>query len=230
MSKIRWVGYVLTGIFAVGAVTAFTWKPAPPVRYRGLSELQVPMIIGQYQGVRVAVDPATKVALSSADIIERQFTGPDGGPISVTIIGGTGRSQLHDPRSCMLGAGWQIENDRVERLPGTAGFVPVRSCQVSVPVTSNLGSSSQQDSTDIIYLYVLDDKIVASASDIRWQLLKSDLLEQTDEPVYYIRTMMAMPAPQDGGAARLAEHHQLEQFTAALWSAVRPVIEQGERQ
>jgi hypothetical protein len=229
MSKIRWVGYLLTGVLAVGALTAFAWKPVPPAKFLGLSDAQVPMNFGTYHGVKVPVDAVTQAALPSADIIERQYTCPNGDQITATIIGGTGRNQLHDPRSCLVGAGWQIENDHVERLPDTTGDIPVRSCQVSAQSSANSDPSNSSSNTDIIYLYVVNRKIVASASSIRWTLLKSDLLEQTDEPVYYIRTLMSMPPLTDGMSARSNQHRQLTQFTAALWKKLSPVIDQGER-
>ena len=72
----------------------------------------------------IAVPPDVQSALSSADLISRTYSPGCGresaDPINFVLIGGTDRSALHDPRSCLIGAGMQLENDHVERLPGTA--------------------------------------------------------------------------------------------------------------
>jgi hypothetical protein len=176
--------------------------------------------LGNFVGTNVPIDAETLSAIPSADIIERQYTAPSGTSIGVTVIGGTGRNQLHDPRSCLAGAGWQILNDHVETLPGTN--ISVRCCQVTNP------TPEQRESDDIIYLYVVNCKPISSASTIRWTLLKSDLLGQSNEPVYFIRTVIPLSASTDGSSAATDQHRELLSFTSSLWHVLSPVIYRGE--
>ncbi len=224
MSKIRRVGYILTAVLAAAAISAFVWKPKPPSKFVGLTGTDLPLVLGSYSGVDVPVDAATLSEIPSADIIQRRYTAVDGNVIDVTVIGGTGRNQLHDPRSCLVGDGWQIENDHVEYLPGTSG-VPVRNCQISN--TSVPGGTLSQ--SDLMYLYVVDQHPIASASTIRWTLLKSDLLEQNDDPVYFIRAVASVPAAGAGSNSQVQEHERLASFTTQVWKVLSPIIDRGER-
>jgi hypothetical protein len=229
MSQVCRVGYILTALLAVASVFNSFWKPSQPAKFVGLTESQVPKQFGPYRGLSVPEDVDTREGLPSADVIEREYIGPSGEVINATIIGGVGRYQLHDPRSCLVGAGWQIANDHVEYLPGTSATIPVRCCQASL-VERNLYTGDKISSnTDIMYLYVINRRIVASASDIRLNLLINDLLEQTDQPVYYIRTLTACSSDTSDPALRLQEHQRLAAFTASLWNKVSPSIYQGEK-
>ncbi len=226
MPEIRRMGYILTAVLAVALLVAFAWKPERSAKFEGLTSSQIPTTIGDSAGVEVPVDSATRAALPSADIVGRRYTLADGSTIDVTIIGGTGRNELHDPRSCLVGAGWVIQNDRVEKLPGTSN-VAVRACEIAQTGSPDDPAILHQNAEDMLYLYVIGNKTIASASDIRWSLLKSDLLEQNDVPVYFIRTISSLPSSNRQSEANRFEHQQLLTFTSALWHAVAPVVDPG---
>jgi hypothetical protein len=222
------MGYILTGILGLAVLAAFVWRPVPPDKFKGISSSQIPQVIGSYKGVDIPLDPVVRAALPSADIIDRRYESKDGPAIDVTVIGGTGRNELHDPRSCLVGAGWQIQNDRVEKLAVPADIF-IRTCQVSQTTHASISGDSETSSDDMMYLYVVNGSTVASASAIRWNLLKSDLLEQNDQPVYFIRTITPLYSSPGDSAANAAVHERLEHFTAELWKALSPIILPGGR-
>jgi hypothetical protein len=224
MPEIRRTGYFLAGLLALTLLTAFAWKPAPPAKFNGIAASQVPIHIGDYTGVDVPVDANTKSLLATADIISRQYTSTDGSVINVTIIGGTGRNELHDPRSCLVGAGWQIENDHVEQLP-SARPLSVRACQIAMGGGSTGEANQSSSANDMMYLYDVNRQTIASASAIRWTLLSSDLLGQSDVPVYFVRTVADISNLHDQSIENSDEHRRLAQFTSQLWQNLEPVID-----
>src|SRR5579862_307912 len=102
MSKIRWVGYLLASVLAVALLTAMVWKPTPPARFAGLDKIAIPMSVAGFHGKAVPVDAETRNALVSAEVTVRRYTATDGMQIDLVMIGGTDRSALHDPRSCLV--------------------------------------------------------------------------------------------------------------------------------
>lgn len=215
MSQVRWVGYLLACVAASALLTAMVWKPAPPARFDGLEKLAIPAVVGGYQGQVVPVDAQTRSALGSAQVTARRYTAPNGMVVDLTMIGGTNRSALHDPRSCLVGAGWQLTDDHVERLPGTD--VPVRDCHA---LTGD-GSPGY----DVEYLYVSGRRVISSATQIRFALLEAALLEQNDAPVYFVRLITPLPASQ---GKQIWEHAQLQRFASGLWRKLGPELIKGE--
>ena len=73
--------------------------------------------------------------------------------MSFVLIGGTDRSALHDPRSCLIGAGMQAGRMIIwKTLPGTA-IQAVRSCHAISGLNSS-ASDSGSGGSDLLYLYV----------------------------------------------------------------------------
>jgi hypothetical protein len=148
MSEIRRMGYILTGLLGLTVLTAFIWKPAPPAKFNGIAGSELPMTIGSFTAINVPVDAQTRAAIPSADIIQRQYTDPRGFSVNVTVIGGTGRNQLHDPRSCLVGAGWQIQDDHVEDLPDS-DKTPARACEIAIDEPQSNQTIGQQNAEDM---------------------------------------------------------------------------------
>ena len=219
MQKIRRAGYLLVFLMLAAITAAWAWRPAPPAHYGGLSSVAVPGRIGSYIGYAKPVDAQTRSQLSSADIISEQFRSGAGGIIDVDMIGGTDRSALHDPRSCLVGAGWSIGSDRVEQL-GSNGHPAVRCCIARLEGTA----AHPGYGYDIVYYYVSHRRVIASATSIRLALLESSLLEQNDAPIYFIRLM----TPLIEGQGHAAEHSSLMQFASSLWTQVSPSITKEE--
>ncbi len=222
MQKIRRAGYLLILLLVAAITTAFAWHPTPPARFTGLSSVPIPTTLGQYQSQDQAVDAVTKAALNSADIVSKRYSDNSGDIVDMTMIGGTDRNALHDPRSCLVGGGWKLDNDRVEQLPdGRGGSIPARTCTASLSDSSvNAGSSGY----DILYVYVTHHRVIASATEIRMALLESALLEQDDSPVYFIRLI----APLDGTHDPRTVHAALTAFAAQFWQRVSPSMLKGE--
>ncbi len=221
MQNVRRAGYFLILILAAALTTAFAWQPASPAKFTGLSALNVPTRVANFTGQDVAVDAQTRGALSSAEAMERDYRDSDGRLIQLTLIGGTDRSALHDPRSCLVGSGWRIDNDHVENLPVAGKEVPARTCTASL----DQPGARNTDGCDIVYLYVTHRRVIASATSIRLALLESALLEQNDAPVYFVRFVLPLG---HGRQFNAAEHAQLLSFAAEFWSRISPSILKGE--
>ena len=221
MQKIRRTGYFLILLMAAALTTAFVWRPAPMPRFTGLSSVDIPTQIEGFSSQVTLVDPETKAALASAEIASRRYTNSSGRDIDLVVIGGTDRSALHDPRSCLVGAGWKIDQDRVEQLSADGqASVPARTCIATLTDATN----NAKYGYDIVYLYVTHKRVIASATAIRWTLLESALLEQNDAPVYFIRLM----TPLVEGQGHAAEHSSLIHFAAEFWKQTSPSILKGE--
>ena len=215
MPHIRRMGYLLVLLIGAALATAMVWKPAPPSRFLGVTGADVPRTLGGFRAASDDLIPAdTKAALSSADLLSRTYTpidGRGGSLMNFVLIGGTDRSALHDPRSCLIGAGMQIENDHLERLPGTD--VEARACHaVGAP-----GAGA----TDMLYLYVVNGKVINEVTQIRAAMLWSALLGRRGTPVYFLRFTRSMDA-QSGADAQ--EHDRLGGFAAEMWTTLQPKL------
>ncbi|MDR3709354.1 MAG: exosortase-associated EpsI family protein [Capsulimonadaceae bacterium] len=214
MPEIRRAGYFLIAILAIAAVLSFVWKPPAAAKFRSISENLVPFKIDGYSGRTETVSKSTLEALETAQLIDRQYVADDGFRVAFALIGGTDRDALHDPRSCLIGTGGVINNDRVEMLPGYR--LNVRSCDV-------VYSGEDPSIADIVYFYFAKDGSVASATDIRMRLLSSALLFRRAEPIYFVRFM----TPVSGNATsedRQASHARLLAFASRMWGAVGPML------
>ena len=210
MPNIRRVGYLLTLLIGAALATAMVWKPAPPPRFVGVTGQDVPRSLGGYQAAQDdPIPPDTKAALASADILSRTYgQGTEG--FNFVLIGGTDRSALHDPRSCLIGAGMQLENDHEELLPGT--MVEARSCHA-------VGSGG---GADMLYFYVVNGKVISQVTQIRAAMLWSALLGQRGTPVYFLRFTRDLNS--DPSANSLG-HDRLQKFAAQMWTQLQPKLQ-----
>ncbi|BDI28716.1 hypothetical protein CCAX7_007670 [Capsulimonas corticalis] len=211
MSQVRRMAYLLILIFAAALVTNKVWSIPPPPKFQGVTSADVPHTIGSYRSGADQEMPAdVKIALGSADVISRAY---DGGnvPIDFVLIGGTDRSALHDPRSCLVGAGWRLEDDHTELLPGAN--IDTRSCHA----VGNPGAPSYE----MLYLYVVDGKIIDSPTQIRFAMLKSALLGRKNTPVYFLRFMCPLDKNE---AAAAANHAVLQAFAKDMWTSLKQKV------
>jgi hypothetical protein len=210
MPYIRRMGYLLTALLAGAFLTAMAWKPVPPPQFRGVSADMVPRAVAGYVGTDQAIAPEVRTALSSADIVSRLYgSGTD--QVDFMLIGGTDRTALHDPRSCLVGAGWRLEDDHTEMLPGTR--VSVRACHaVGLPGAPNY---------DIVYLYVENGHVINRVTQIRAAMLWSALLGRKNQPVYFLRFLQ--PLVSDPAVAT-SDHSHLMKFASQMWSALSPTL------
>jgi hypothetical protein len=210
MPQVRRMGYLLTALLAVALLTAMTWKPALPPRYTGIPQGAVPAVLTGYASVSDPVAPSVRAALSSADIVSRNYT-QGAGAINFLLIGGTDRTALHDPRSCLVGAGWSLQNDHVETLPGTQTVA--RSCRaVGLPGVPGY---------DIIYLYVDNGRVINNVTQVRAAMLWSALIGRKNTPVYFLRFMRPLDADP---VLESANHARMAAFASQMWTALTPTL------
>ena len=211
MPHIRRMGYLLALLIGTALATAMVWKPAPPPHFAGVTGSDVPRTVNGYRALGDdPVPPDVKAALASADLLSRTYR-KAAATVNFVLIGGTDRSALHDPRSCLIGAGMQIENDRLEALPGTT--VEARTCHaVGQP---GIGGY------DIIYFYLVNGKIVNQVTQIREAMLWSALLGRRGAPVYFLRfTRDLNPNSQED----TREHERLQEFATEMWVKLHPKL------
>jgi len=215
MPHIRRMGYFLTLLIGAALATAMVWKPAPPPPFLGVSGGDVPRALSDYHAAASddLVPDDVKAALSSADLLSRTYSPIDGqgGLVNFVLIGGTDRSALHDPRSCLIGAGMQIEGDHLERLPGTD--VEARACHaVGAPGVAG---------ADMLYLYVVNGRVITEVTQIRAAMLWSALLGRRGTPVYFLRFTRSLEA--DAGV-NARGHDRLGRFAAEMWTTLHPKL------
>ena len=207
MPQVRRVGYLLVALFVAAIVFSKVWSPPAPVPFVGIASAQVPLTVGHFvSSGDYKMDPSVMQALSTADVISRNYSN-GASKLDFVLIGGTDRGALHDPRSCLVGAGWSLENDHTEALPGTNE--DERSCHA-------VGAPGMP-SFDILYLYVVNGHVINQPTQIRLSMLVSALLGRRNTPVYFLR-FMAQDATQD--TVDPASHALLQSFSAAMWNTV----------
>lgn len=212
MSQVRRMAYLLVCIFAAALLTNKVWSVPPPPKFVGVTSAEIPKDLDGYvSGQDLDQPDSVKKQLGSADVIERTYSGSGPLPIDFVMIGGTDRSALHDPRSCLVGAGWRLENDHSEALPGAN--IDTRSCHA----VGNAEAASQ----DMIYLYVVGGRIIDSPTQIRFAMLKSALIGQKGTPVYFLRFM----CPLDSNAASAAANHAaMQAFAKNMWDSLKQKV------
>lgn len=239
MPHICRMGYLLAVLIGAALLVSVAWKPAPPARFAGLTGSDVPRSVGGWvSGPDESVPPEVQAALSSASLTSRTYQPPKNGaagteaagmeaaygasPVNFVLIGGTDRSALHDPRSCLIGAGMQIQGDHLESLPGTG--IKARACRAITGTSAGGGF-------DIIYLYLVNGRIINSATQIRAAMLWSALLGRRGTPVYFLR--FTRPLYSDPRQDALG-HAAMLQFATSLWTRLQPrltpVLQAGKGQ
>lgn len=213
MQNIRRMAALLVLLLVAALLTAMVWKPTPPAKFIGIKTQDVPRAVDGFSApTDYVMPPEVLTALASADIVSRSYA-RGGDSIDFVAIGGTDRNALHDPRSCLVGAGWRLADDHAESLPGTS--ITVHDCHaVGQPDSPGL---------DIIYLYVVNGKVINQVTDIRTAMLWSALLGRKNTPVYFLRFTKPLA---DNPAQQAADHAELKQFTAKMWTALEPKLVQ----
>ena len=213
------MGYLLALLIGAALVTAMVWKPAPPPKFAGISGRDVPQSVGGYvSGADDPVPADTQAVLASATLTSRTFQAPPESlapdPLNFVLIGGTDRSALHDPRSCLIGSGMEVQNDHLELLPGTQ--IQARSCRAMGGMNADGGTNS--GGFDIIYLYLVNGHIVNQATQIRAAMLWSALLGQRGTPVYFLRFTRSIHSdPRLDAAGHAAMLH----FASDMWTRLQ---------
>lgn len=212
MSNIRGSAYILALIVAVAFGISLIWHPAPPQKYSGLAHVRVPDTVAGFQSQgEDEISAGVRAALSAADLVSRTYKDSKGQDLQFTMIGGTDRSALHDPRSCLVGAGWRIEDEHTEAIPGTN--ISARVCRIV--------QDGSPIAYEVVYLYVVDKKIVTQVTQIRFQMLLSALVGRKGTPTVFVRFMRPL---QKGTETDAASRTQFLEFTGQMWNTLQADI------
>ena len=180
MSPSRRSAFILMGAFALTVVIA---RVLPAPRVAAPTPAKTAPLPATLAGGYIATanpdetTPTTRAMLAPGTQMDtRTYRGSEGGAsVQVIRITGSDRNALHDPRSCLAGVGWRIEDDRTEIAEG----VPVRVCRLAAPDRAPLL---------VAYGYVSENGILfANPSAIRAQLLRQAILGGAAKPVTFLR-------------------------------------------
>lgn len=210
MSNVRGSAYLLAALSGLIWCISLVWTPTPPPKYKGLDTVRarIPQTLEGYRQMgENPISDTVRQALAAADIVSYTYEG-GGGSVDMTLIGGTDRSALHDPRSCMVGAGWRIENDHTEDLPGTG--LQARVCRVTNGVNPV--------DYEVLYLYVVGERTITQVTQIRTQMLLSALIGRKGTPVCFVRFMRPVPR---GGADNPEAARLFRQFAGSAWGQLK---------
>lgn len=205
------MGYLLALFVGAALLVSRVWNPVPPARFAGVGTADIPHAAGGFSaGPDDAVPADVQAALSSATLTSRTYRpAGSGDAVNFVLIGGTDRSALHDPRSCLIGAGMSVQNDHLEELPGTG--VDARACRAE--------DAANHRGFDVVYLYLVNGRVVNEATQIRAAMLWSALLGQRGTPVYFLR--FTRPLCSDPRLDAQG-HAALLQFASAMWNRLQP--------
>ncbi len=222
MPHICRMGYFLALLIGAALFVSRVWHPAPPPRFAGLTGADIPSAVGGYAaGVDDAVPAEVQAALSSASMTSRTYApaagSASGDAFNFVLIGGTDRSALHDPRSCLIGAGMAVQDDHLELLPGTG--IEARACRAVPSGAAGSTDAQSADGFDIIYLYLVNGRVVNAATQIRSAMLWSALLGQRGTPVYFLRFTRPLHSdPREDARGHAALLH----FATDMWTRLQP--------
>jgi hypothetical protein len=205
------MAYLLVAMNAVALIGMIVWKPAPFPKFVSLTTDQIPRVLAGFSAPSdLTIPDRARRALESATIVSRSYSNDDE-EIDFNFIAGTDRNALHDPRSCLIGAGMQLINLHSESLPGQ---------DVDVAVCRGVDTNGGAD-LDIAYMYYVDGKVINRPTEIRWAMLRGLLLGQKNAPAYFFEYAMPVqhgaPIPQDA-------HAQMIAFAAQMWNTLRPSV------
>lgn len=211
MSNLRRPAYLLVVLSALACAVTLVWHPARASRFTGLASVRarIPAQVAGYESPgEEQMDSVVRGALGTADLYQRTYTDQSGHTAQLVLIGGTDRNALHDPRSCMVGAGWRIEDDHTEAVPGTS--VTARSCRL----VGGAGGAAYE----VLYLYVVDGQIVNQATQIRSQMMLSALVGKKNRPVCFVRFLRPL---SPGALSDEVEHARFLRFAGETWNQMR---------
>ncbi|MFM7319957.1 MAG: exosortase-associated EpsI family protein [Armatimonadota bacterium] len=211
MQNVRGTAHLLALIGAIVWTVSMVWRPAPPPKYAGLGKIEerIPASIGPYsRGEANTFSKDVLNALAAADIVSYPYQSGTGW-FDLTLIGGTDRSALHDPRSCLVGGGWKIENDHIETIPGTN--IQARVCRAT-------GGGKRAVDYEFLYVYVVGDQIINHVTQIRARMLMSALIGRKGTPVCFVR--FQRPVPREG-VDDPAEAARFRKFAGIMWNQLK---------
>jgi hypothetical protein len=226
MSQFCRAAYLLAGLVSLAFLVGQFWNPPAPAPFRGLESVTLPdKVVGYASRGDVALPEKTRATLGGSDFVARTYTNMNDitSSFDFALLAGTDRTTLHDPRGCMIGAGWTVENDHTEMLPGTKIAMRVSDMvgESDTPAKVQAGGFGAPDRIarkglryEVLYTYLVDGAIVQQVTQIRWQMLLASLLGQKGRPVYYC---VFMRPHRDDVVRDREDGERLRRFADAMW-------------
>jgi EpsI family protein len=189
----------------LAALIAYTYA----LRYRDLESPPVPPLdsipteIGAFRGTNETEDPqALKVLGADATLFRTYRSGT--GRVAWLFIGYFGtqheNSQIHSPKHCYPGSGWNILEESSTRIALGDGEIPAMSLVISDGVRTHY----------VLYWFSSAGGIITNEFALKWNQMKNSLLARPRATAFVRFSMDAT------GFAESASRNDLTRFAGAL--------------
>lgn len=194
---------VLLAILTVLTIYVFMLRYRKAAKPASPSLEGIPMQIGSFSGRNEYQEPESLKLLGADATIFRSYRSATDQPIWLFVgYFGTQQeySQIHSPKNCYPGSGWNIIRDDIERM---------RFGETSVPV-KRLLISNGRETRDVIYWFSTAEGIITNEFVLKWYQMKRALVRKP-QTTAFIRFSTIIPAVDDGTA-----HSNLVDFIDAV--------------
>jgi EpsI family protein len=200
-------------ILFLAALIAYTYA----LRYRDIESPPVPPLdsvpkeIGAFTGSTEAEDPEALKLLGADATLFRSYRS-DAGRVAWLFIGYFGtqheNSQIHSPKHCYPGAGWNILEEGSTRIALENGEIPARSLAISDGVRTHY----------ILYWFSSADGIVTNEFALKWNQMKNSLLARPQATAFVRFSIDAT------GYSESASRNDLVRFAEALAPRIEEIL------
>lgn len=195
-----WTAFVIL-LLCAGAHVGIVKAQAEAVRARAtVVAFEIPDRIGRYRQYGQDIDAGdhTRRVLETSSILMRNYVAPNGWPVQLTIVyAGTTRRSLHFPEVCLVGAGWEIMEQRA--APVGVAFEAKRLVLVN-------GARREA----VLYWFKTGDKLTGNYFLNAYHWAKNQLMFGAPTSA-----MIKLTAPVQGGNSEMA-FSILEDFAASF--------------
>ncbi|MCX5752361.1 MAG: EpsI family protein [Candidatus Krumholzibacteria bacterium] len=200
-------------VLFLAALIAYTYA----LRYRDIESPpapsldSVPIEVGAFRGSTEAEDPQALELLGADATLFRTYRS-DSGRVAWLFIGYFGtqheNSQIHSPKHCYPGAGWNILEEGSTRIALGDGEIPAKSLVISDGVRTHY----------ILYWFSSADGIVTNEFALKWNQMKNSLLARPQATAFVRFSMDAT------GFAEGASGNDLVRFARALAPRIEEIL------
>ena len=200
-------------ILFLGALIAYTYA----LRYRVVESPPAPALdsvpseIGGFTGLTEAQGPEALELLGADATLFRTYRG-DSGRVAWLFIGYFGtqheNSQIHSPKHCYPGAGWNIIKEGSTRVALGDGEIPAKSLAISNGVRTHY----------ILYWFSSADGIVTNEFALKWNQMKNSLLARPQATAFVRFSIDA------SGLGETASRNDLARFAGTLAPRIEEIL------
>lgn len=177
-------------IVMLGALTVYTYM----LRYRDTGKVPAPSLavipksVSGYHATDEYIEPASLRLLGADATLARSYRNSSGSTVELFLgffAAQQENSQIHSPKHCYPGAGWDILSEGSIDVRLKAGTFPVKRLIISDGEKRQL----------VIYWFFMQGRVVPNEFALKYQQMKSALLSKP-QAASFIRFSAALP---DGG-------------------------------